>query len=235
MEFDHSHAHASNPSPRNPTSRSNNYPYTAAYLREAAARSGSNTITFAEAFPAPTSLPCHIGPAAPDQLLERGELRLDYSCGGRKRGRHGDWDDELDGRHHDYGHGNEHDNINDEGDEEEEEEEEEEDGNGAGFAYSHGHERDGMEKESNGGGDNDDDDTEKCSSGVKKKKRKAVRDRETGAKKRDKGKGKATGEYPWGSSVFPAGYKPASVEDVLDVDVTGLCGYSQRGTEVDEW
>ncbi|KAK4238896.1 hypothetical protein C8A03DRAFT_33085 [Achaetomium macrosporum] len=59
-------SHPHTPSPR--------FSYTTAYLQSAASR--PNSITFAEAFPAPTSAP------VTDPTVALGNLRLDYSTGG---------------------------------------------------------------------------------------------------------------------------------------------------------
>ncbi|AEO62616.1 5f5db801-8520-4de4-94c6-9ccd253673f8 [Thermothielavioides terrestris] len=69
--------------------------HTTAYLQRAAAR--PNTVTFAQAFPPPTSIPMSDASAA----LAR--LRLDYSAGGWReeeeedRDGDGDWDGDADG------------------------------------------------------------------------------------------------------------------------------------------
>lgn len=177
------------------------FSYTAAYLQSAASR-GTNTVTFAEAFPPPEAADWE----APVMALAG--LRLDYSARGSSRASSGGPDGDLGG---DGTVGGE------DGDED----------CGRVPGRTRVDEADGDGEHDDGGGGVA---TSSSSSGGHKRKRKAGMERESvtrgvrrGSGRTDKGKGKA--RCVWGEPRHPGGYRPVSVEDELDAESEGGHGY----------
>ncbi|KAK3308857.1 uncharacterized protein B0T15DRAFT_500609 [Chaetomium strumarium] len=216
-------SHYSSPHNALPHTPSSRFSYTAAYLQSAASR--PNSITFAEAFPAPTSAP------VTDPTAALGNLRLDYSAGGCYHHHY----------HHDYDEHEGEEGLNDE------------QSLALQLPRQRNGPRDGVTKRSRNGKDRDTvryhnygnsnlgDEVRKGKEGNTETE--IETEMEAERRRREKGKGKET---DFGPSQYqyqyqyqpqfqhPVGYRPVTVEDALEDEHAG-CYYRGDDEMEEEW